>query len=154
MAKSTSSSYYESDYQTSIERVVLAEDVKFTTVDNVQGKFYIPVMTPGTDTTANAKIQSNGARTTANYVTLNIPGYMLFQFMSPTLTTLKTKNTKEQVVCSNGSKSVLSFIFDPDSKSSFTIPKGTVFLVSFLGGEFTIERTCIVGLLTTDIQGG
>ena len=35
--------------------------------------------------------------------------------------------------------------------TEFKIPKGTVFLVGFLGGEFTIEKTCIVGLLTTEL---
>ncbi len=141
------SSYYEQNNQCGIEKAILAEDVKFTTIDNVQGKFFLPVMTPTADVSAKAKVSTNGARTTANYVTLNIPGYMLFQFMVPSVSQIQTKKTKDQVIGTKNSYK-LTLLF---GKDSFTIPKGTVFLVEFIGGDFTIDKTCIVGLLTTSM---
>lgn len=125
--------YYESDYQTSIEKAILAEDVVFSTIDNVQGKFYLPVMMPNSDT-SKPTVKSNAARTTSNYITLNIPAYLLLPYMMTNITEYRTKPK--------------TYMFTMYS-NSFTIPKGTVFLVSYLGGEFTIEKTCIVGILTT-----
>lgn len=140
------SSYYEQDNHCGIEKAILAEEVKFSTIDNVQGKFFLPIMTPTNDITSNAKTSTNGARNTSNYITLNIPGYMLFQFMIPTISGLITEKTGEVVKGKNGSKLTLLF-----NSQEFKIPKGTVFLVEFLGGDFTINKTCIVGLLTTKL---
>ena len=135
--------YYEQDFQTSIEKAILAEDLYFTTIDNIQGKFYLPVMMPTSDIDKPV-IKSNAPQKTSNYITLNIPGYMLFQFMIGSITSLQVDGTTSSVSGKNGSKMALMF-----GTNKFKIPKGTVFLVGFLGGEFTIEKTCIVGLLTT-----
>ena len=143
MSKNNTANYYEQDFQTSIEKAILAEDLYFTTIDNIQGKFYLPVMMPTSDIDKPV-IKSNAPQNTSNYITLNIPGYMLFQFMIGSLTSLQVDVTKSSVSGKNGSKLALMFGTD-----KFKIPKGTVFLVGFLGGEFTIEKTCIVGLLTT-----
>ena len=69
---------------------------------------------------------------------------MLFQFMIGSITSLQVDVTKSSVSGKNGSKLALMF-----GATEFEIPRGTVFLVGFLGGECTIEKTCIVGLLTT-----
>ena len=143
MSKNNTANYYEQDFQTSIEKAILAEDLYFTTIDNIQGKFYLPVMMP-TSNIDKPVIKSNAPQKTSNYITLNIPGYMLFQFMMSSVTTLQVNSTTEKVSGENGNKLVLTF-----GGTSFKVPKGTVFLASFLGGEFTIEKTCIVGLLTT-----
>ena len=143
MSKNNTANYYEQDFQTSIEKAILAEDLYFTTIDNIQGKFYLPVMMPTSDIDKPV-IKSNAPQKTSNYITLNIPGYMLFQFMIGSITSLQVDGTTSSVSGKNGSKLALMFGTD-----KFKIPKGTVFLVGFLGGEFTIEKTCIVGLLTT-----
>ena len=143
MSKNNTANYYEQDFQTSIEKAILAEDLYFTTIDNIQGKFYLPVMMPTSDIDKPV-IKSNAPQKTSNYITLNIPGYMLFQFMNGSITSLQVDGTTSSVSGKNGSKMALMFGTD-----KFKIPKGTVFLVGFLGGEFTIEKTCIVGLLTT-----
>ena len=143
MSKNNTANYYEQDFQTSIEKAILAEDLYFTTIDNIQGKFYLPVMMPTSDIDKPV-IKSNAPQKTSNYITLNIPGYMLFQFMIGSITSLQVDGTTSSVSGKNGSKMALMFGTD-----KFKIPKGTVFLVGFLGGEFTIEKTCIVGLLTT-----
>ncbi len=139
-------SYYEQDFQSSLERAVLAEDVTFSSIENVQGKFYLPVMTPTADTSA-PKMNTNGSRKTSNYVLLNIPGYILIQFMIGTVSTLTIEKTNMNVKAENGNPQALTF-----GKTPFTIPKGTVFIAGFLGGEFTIEKTCIIGLLTVDLE--
>ena len=145
MSKNNTANYYEQDFQTSIEKAILAEDLYFTTIDNIQGKFYLPVMMPTSDIDKPV-IKSNAPQKTSNYITLNIPGYMLFQFMIGSITSLQVDGTTSSVSGKNGSKMALMFGTD-----KFKIPKGTVFLVGFLGGEFTIEKTCIVGLLTTEL---
>lgn len=145
MSKNNTANYYEQDFQTSIEKAILAEDLYFTTIDNIQGKFYLPVMMPTSDIDKPV-IKSNAPQKTSNYITLNIPGYMLFQFMMSSVTTLQVSSTAEKVSGVNGNKLVLTF-----GGTKFKVPKGTVFLVGFLGGEFTIEKTCIVGLLTTEL---
>ena len=94
----------------------------------------------------NPVTKSNAPLKTSNYITLNIPGYMLFQFMIGSITSLQVDGTTSSVSGKNGSKMALMF-----GTNKFKIPKGTVFLVGFLGGEFTIEKTCIVGLLTTEL---
>ena len=143
MSKNNTANYYEQDFQTSIEKAILAEDLYFTTIDNIQGKFYLPVMMPTSDINKPV-INSNAPQKTSNYIKLNIPGYILLQFMIGSITSLQVDVTKSSVSGKNGSKLALMFGTD-----KFKIPKGTVFLVGFLGGEFTIEKTCIVGLLTT-----
>lgn len=145
MSKNNIANYYEQDFQTSIEKAILAEDLYFTTIDNIQGKFYLPVMMPTSDIDKPV-IKSNAPQKTSNYITLNIPGYMLFQFMIGSITSLQVDGTTSSVSGKNGSKMALMF-----GTNKFKIPKGTVFLVGFLGGEFTIEKTCIVGLLTTEL---
>ena len=145
MSKNNTANYYEQDFQTSIEKAILAEDLYFTTIDNIQGKFYLPVMMPTSDIDKPV-IKSNAPQKTSNYITLNIPGYMLFQIMIGSITSLQVDGTTSSVSGKNGSKMALMF-----GNNKFKIPKGTVFLVGFLGGEFTIEKTCIVGLLTTEL---
>jgi hypothetical protein len=141
--------YYETTYQTSIEKAILAEDIEFSSISNVKGKFFLPVMTPELDLT-EAKVQMNGTRETSNFIYLNIPAYLLFQFMIPSIESvsgnLSIKNTNLEVVDEINN---LTLTF---KSNKFTIPKGTTFLVEFLGGNFTIDKTCIIGLLTTDLK--
>ena len=145
MSKNNTANYYEQDFQTSIEKAILAEDLYFTTIDNIQGKFYLPVMMPTSDIDKPV-IKSNAPQKTSNFIKLNIPGYILLQFMIGSITSLQVDGTTSSVSGKNGSKMALMF-----GTNKFKIPKGTVFLVGFLGGEFTIEKTCIVGLLTTEL---
>ena len=145
MSKNNTANYYEQDFQTSIEKAILAEDLYFNTIDNIQGKFYLPVMMP-TSNIDKPVIKSNAPQKTSNYIKLNIPGYILLQFMIGSITSLQVDKTNLSVSGKNGSKMTLMF-----GATEFKIPKGTVFLVGFLGGKFTIEKTCIVGLLTTEL---
>ena len=108
MSKNNTANYYEQDFQTSIEKAILAEDLYFTTIDNIQGKFYLPVMMPTSDIDKPV-IKSNAPQKTSNYITLNIPGYMLFQFMIGSITSLQVDKTKLSVSGKNGSKMTLMF---------------------------------------------
>ena len=137
----TTTNYYEQESQTSIEKAVLAEDVYFSSLDNVEGKFYLSVMMPTGDT-SKPKTKKEGKYKTSNFVKLNIPGYLLLPFMMGKVSKLKVEEPDDTVIGDEGN---LSLTF---SSKKFRIPKNTVFLACFLGGEFTIEKTCIVGLLT------
>ena len=100
--------YYEQDFQTSIEKAILAEDLYFNTIDNIQGKFYLPVMMP-TSNIDKPVIKSNAPQKTSNYIKLNIPGYILLQFMIGSITSLQVDKTNLSVSGRNGSKMTLMF---------------------------------------------
>ena len=65
----TTTNYYEQESQTSIEKAVLAEDVYFSSLDNVEGKFYLSVMMPTGDT-SKPKTKKEGKYKTSNFVKL------------------------------------------------------------------------------------
>lgn len=132
---SESGSFYDKNYVTSIEQAVLAEDVKFSTVANIEGKFFIKVLTPMVDST-KLTTRTKAGITSSNYITLTIPAYMLLQFMNLEVTTIKVGTT---------SKNVLSWE-KPTKSNQFIIPKGTIFFVEFLGGLVDADKCYIVGI--------
>lgn len=136
---SKSNNPYEQTTFSTIERAILAEDVKFTKVKNLKGKFYLKVMTPTVDTTV-ISLRSTKAITNKNYITLIIPAYMLLSFMKPTIENVSfTQGT-------GSSAKTVKKIMMTFKNTTFTIPKGTKFLVEALGGEVEADRFHIVGL--------
>ena len=67
MSKNNTANYYEQDFQTSIEKAILAEDLYFSTIDNIQGKFYLPVMMP-TSEIDKPVTKTNAPQKTSNYI--------------------------------------------------------------------------------------
>lgn len=93
--------------------------------EDMSGKFSIPIITPLSDNEGDPKDSSAGVNTTrniinngnfqvstykeSNYITLNIPKYILLNFLSK-------------------------------------IPKGTKFIVGFIGGSTDIEDIRVIGV--------
>lgn len=124
--------YYNSEYYPCIEKATLAQDVVFTNISPVKGKFFIKVLTPQVNTnssTENKPRSSNKDTVNDNYVELTIPTYMLFSFMN--MSVKYDMATKTNVITTGG---------------KFTIPKGTTFYVEFLGGDPLISKIIIIGL--------
>lgn len=132
---SESGSFYEKNYVTSIEQAVLAEDVKFSSIQNIEGKFFIKVLTPMVDS-SKLTTRSKAGITSSNYITLTIPAYMLLHFMNLQVSTIKIEDS---------TKNVLSWE-KPDKSNQFVIPKGTIFFVEFLGGLDDADKCYIVGI--------
>ena len=131
---SESGSFYEKNYITSIEQAILAEDVKFSSVQNIEGKFFIKVLTPMVDSTKLTTRSKAG--TSSNYITLTIPAYMLLHFMNIQVSTIKIEDSKTNVLSWE----------KPNKSNQFVIPKGTIFFVEFLGGLVDADKTYIVGI--------
>lgn len=125
--------FYEHNEFKAIERAILEEDIIFTSLDNLVGKFYIPSMMPSVDISEGVKLQTNGKYQTSNYVCLTIPAYIVMQFILPSLTNINTTDT------------TINLEFSKNTE--YTIPKGTEFLIEFIGGFMAIDKTCIVGVL-------
>lgn len=142
--------YYENDSIQTIEKAILAEKLVFTGLAPVEAKFFIPSTTPSLETSGNAKVSTSGKYTQANYIELVIPTQILLMFTNPKLIEIediKHNPSKCGVDCSElkhtstSCKYVLGF-----TSNKFTIPKGTEFLVEFLGGDMKIENMVIVGV--------
>ncbi len=131
-----SDNFYEQKTFTSIELIELAEDVSFSSIHDINAKFYMKLMTPNIDTSKIIE-NKNGKYQESNYIILPIPGYMLLSFMKPSLgkvvTTDETQAQNDKYV----------FVFD---SNTYTIPKGTKFLAELIGGELKISKICIVGI--------
>lgn len=132
---SETGSFYDKSYVTSIEQAVLAEDVKFSSVQNIEGKFFIKVLTPMVDST-KLTTRSKAGITSSNYITLTIPAYMLLHFMNLQVSTVKDGDSTKNVLSWN----------KPNKSNQFVIPKGTIFFVEFLGGLVDADKTYIVGI--------
>lgn len=131
-----SDNFYEQETFPSIELIELAEDVSFSSIHDINAKFFMKLMTPNIDTSKIIE-NKNGKYQESNYIILPIPGYMLLSFMKPSLgkvvTTDETQAQNDKYV----------FVFD---SNTYTIPKGTKFLVELIGGDLTISKICIVGI--------
>ena len=126
------SNYYDNVYDSSaysVEQAILAEDVRFTSVKNINGKFFIKILTPMVNSN-KAAVQSRAGLKSSNYITLSIPSYLLFQFMNIGFTTIDEKK-------------VLKYSM-PDG--GFVIPKGTIFFIEFLGGQAEADKAYIIGI--------
>ena len=126
--------FYSNGYVTSIEQAILAEDLYFNSVQNVEGKFFIKVLTPMVDS-SKLESRNKGGITSANYITLTIPAYLLLHFMNiEPITVTEGKQTKH----------VLGYNYS--NNSQFKIPQGTIFFVEFLGGLVDADKGYIVGI--------
>ena len=134
---STSNNYYEQDSTSSyntLEKVVLAEDVHFSKIINVAGKFYYNAMSPNEDKSSpkdNIKESKSNIKK-SNYVSLIIPADLLFAFVEPYFKRLKIDGMFYNVLIADSTE--------------FTIPSGTVFIAELIGGRLELEKLSIVGL--------
>jgi len=135
-------SFYEQDSFPTIEQAILAEDIEFSEIENIEAKFYIRVMTPTVETSEPTK-RSQGGVTKSNYVQLVIPGFMLLQYihLKKEECFVEIDGEKYYVEGESGNK----LIFTAE-KESHTIPKGTIFFIEFLGGDMEVEKAYIVGM--------
>ena len=145
--------YYENanDNIQTIEKAVLAENLTFSALEAVEGKFFIPSTTPSIET-ENATTKKTNKYTQSNYVELVIPPHILLMFMNPKLvpiTNIKhnpSQCTPESSTLNHtitGVNYILGF-----ATNKFTIPKGTEFLIEFLGGHMEIDHISIVGIFS------
>lgn len=127
---SNNENFYEASSFPCIEKVELAEDIQFNTISNITAKFYFKLMSPTQDTSELIERKMDGYEKT-NYIYLTIPAYLLLSFVGP-LPIIYDPALNTQVLCS--------------SKKSYTIKKGTQFLVEFVGGHAELEYINIVGV--------
>lgn len=127
--------FYEADSFPAMEQVELAEDIIFETPTDIEGKFYMKLMTPSANTDKIIERNENGIEK-ANYILLTIPAYLVLSFMMP---------YAKMMPHSYGAHYTLVY-----TRDQFTIPKGTKFLVSFVGGVLRLERLSIVGIYFED----
>ena len=145
--------YYEQagDNIQTMEKAVLAENLTFYTLEAVMGKFFIPSTTPGIET-ENATNKKTRKYTQSNYIELAIPPHILLMFMKPKIIPVKDIKHNPNVCCDEcdemrhtitGANYILGFNSD-----KFTIPKGTEFLIEFLGGHMEIDHIAILGVFS------
>jgi hypothetical protein len=91
-------------------------------------------------------VKQKSKLTSANYITLTIPTYLLFQFMNVEVETIKiptkidtetgypTKYENHNVLCTT------------KTSNAYVIPKGTIFFVEFLGGQAEVDKAFIIGI--------
>lgn len=127
----TSENFYEQSSFPAIEKVTLAEDLTFKNLSDIEGKFFMDLMTPTMDTDYVIE-RDYGKYQKTNYINLTIPAYLLLSFMKGEITM-------------SGSGPVITF-----PTSYFTIPKGTEFTAAFIGGIPMIERLSILGVYFND----
>ena len=145
--------YYEqanNSIQT-IEKAVLAENITFSDIEAVMGKFFIPSITPSIET-QNVTNKKTTKYTQSNYVELAIPPHILLMFMNPKI--VPVKDIKHNpVVYSDECNEIKHSITDVNyilgfTSNKFTIPKGTEFLIEFLGGRIEIDYIAILGVFS------
>lgn len=140
--------YYEQETYPTIERAILAETVTSEGFKDVKGKFFLKVMTPGVQTqTVDTKIE-NGVQS-SNFVELTIPAYLLLSFANPRIEPMgHTPNDGEyDHKAESGNSCVLTL-----SASNITIPKDSIFLVEFLGGNMEISSAAVIAVYS--VAGG
>lgn len=146
---SETTSFYEQDSFPTIEQAILAEDITFSEIENIEAKFYIRVMTPTLETFEPSK-RSQGGLTKSNYVNLVIPGFMLLQYidLKEEKCFVKIEGVKYYI---EGEETGNKLIFTA-TKEEHTIPKGTIFFIEFLGGDMEVEKAYIVGMSPLKVE--
>ena len=163
------SNYYDKLYDSeaySIEQAILAEDTKFSAFQDLDAKFFVKILTPMIDSKELTTRVAKGI-TSANYITLTIPSYLLIPFMNISLTTIKVPtqmNTETGLPIKYKNYNVLTYgkgAADEDTTktkksakkttksttgTSFVIPKGTIFFIEFLGGQPDADKAFVIGL--------
>ena len=139
--------YYDGNNMQAIEKAELAEDITFKSFEEVvEGKFFIKIMTPGNKIGYDEpKIVNRGGFKQSNFVTLKIPASVLLNCTKPTIRTLYI-DANGVVNINNGRPiRLLTMDFENAKSTSYTIPKGTEFLVECISGSTTISDYRIVG---------
>lgn len=135
--------YYSQSNVNTIEKVILAEDITFSSFNSVYGKFFIPSSTPSLDM-ENAVERKTSKYTSSNYIELPIPTHFLMMFMNPQIIPVENINHYEEPMehlIDGGINYILGF-----KENEFTIPKGSEFLIECLGGEMELDNMSIVGI--------
>lgn len=166
MSDSVRENYYNSDYFPSVERAVLMEDILFKQYADLVGKFRIPVMTPqaekseakstlkpqpsSRDRRGTGSSMSTNTYTNTNFVNLTIPAYIAISFAHPKIETINFTEETPGCTCDGKSGHLVKTLFtlSPDKNGWFKIPKGTQFLITFLGGELKYDMLRIIGVYT------
>jgi hypothetical protein len=139
--------YYDKIYDStaySIEQATLAEDLKFSELKPLDGKFYLKVLTPLVSSN-EVSVKQKSRLTSANYITLTIPTYLLFQFMNVETKTIKIP-TKIDTETGYPTKYENYNVICTKTSSNYVIPKGTIFFVEFLGGQAEADKAFIIGI--------
>lgn len=154
--------YYEQEDVQTIEKAVLAEALKFNRLEAVEGKFFIPSTTPSIDTEEMSS-KKTSKYTESNFVELVIPPHLLLMFMKPQIVSLEDIvkqlnhdpntcgndcNELKHKMIGNKIKCILGF-----EQDTWVVPKGTEFLIEFLGGHMEIDHIALIGIysLTTNL---
>lgn len=147
--------YYEQDDVQTIEKAVLAEDLEFSKLSAIEGKFFVPSTIPSIET-EEMSTKKTAKYTESNYIELVIPPHLLLMFMNPQIVPVKDLvdklkhdprkcgpdcETLDHEILGNKIKYLLGF-----EQNTWIIPKGTEFLIEFLGGHMEIDHMAIVGI--------
>lgn len=151
-------SYEDNDIKT-LEKAILAENVTFTGLEPIKAKFFVPSTTPGVET-VDAKTKNAGKYSQSNYIDLVISPQILLMFMNPKFVPIESikhnpsKCNAEGCTTLNHTSSNCKYILG-FTANKFIIPKGTEFLIGYLGGLVEIDKIAIIGVysLTTSGQG-
>ena len=139
--------YYDKIYDStaySIEQATLAEDLKFSELKPLDGKFYLKVLTPLVSSN-EVSVKQKSRLTSANYITLTIPTYLLIQFMNVETKTIKIP-TKIDTETGYPTKYENHSVLCTKTSANYVIPKGTIFFVEFLGGQAEADKAFIIGI--------
>lgn len=130
----------------SLEKITLAEDLIFNTFENIVGKFFMEIITPGNDMGAEEiKTVNRGSYQRSNFVTLAIPAGVLFNCVRPSIRPLFI-DANGYVNINNGRPiRVFAMEFKEPTSTGYKIPKGTEFLVEFITGSTSLEDYRIMG---------
>jgi hypothetical protein len=142
--------YYEQSSFGTLEIVTLAEDLKFSTFEDIEGKFYFKMITPKVDTSKTSKpkdsLSRNGQYNTSNFVKLNIPSNVLMGAIKPKM--INCGIDPDTGCLKPGLRGYkLLYTKDLDSKTGkYVIKKGTSFLVEMVGGDMDIDSARIISI--------
>ena len=142
--------FYEQQRYTTLEYASLAEDLEFSTIEDTMGKFFVKVMTPSVET-EEIEVKKVDGIESQNFVELIIPAYMLLSFVGKIrIQQLRIKHVPDKcpncpVVLKHKILNTFKYQFFV-KKAKYVIPKGTVFLITFIGGELKLNNIVIVGV--------
>lgn len=113
------------------EIATLTDDVEFDSIKDIEAEFLVPILTPTIDTSnGDAVTTQSPAPSTRNHSNSSINA--------------STYETSNNVILTIP-RYILYQFYDP-FQEEYTIPKGTKFIVSSVGGEVKVSKMRIIGL--------
>ena len=141
-SKESSGNFYENGNYSAAEKATLAETVTVNGLKPVKAKFFVKVMTPAMETEDPEVKYENGVQN-SNYLEMFIPAHLLLSFADLTLESM-VHMPDDGEYDHNGDSG--NKIFITSGSSSITIPKGTEFLIQFVGGSINSGAAAIIGI--------